>query len=54
MRLPAKFFFSKPCLVETAGCGTGQILPDQRINRKHGKGFLRQEDPAGTLLFYFF
>ena len=54
MRLPAKFFFSKPCLVKTAGCGTGQILTDQRINRKHGKGFLCEKDPAGTLLFYFF
>ena len=54
MRLPAKFFFSKPCLVETAGCGTEQILPDQRIDRKHRKRLLRQKDPAGTLLFYFF
>ena len=41
---------TKSCLEKPAGGGSRQILPDQRIQGKPGKGFLCQEDPAAGVL----
>ena len=45
------FFISKLCLEKTAGCGTVQILPDQRVLKEVRKCLLRKEDlAAGAIL----
>lgn len=48
--LPAHLFFAQLGLKQAAGSGARQILPDEGINRKHGKSFLGQQDLAAGLL----
>ena len=48
--LPAHLFFAQLGLKQAAGGGARQILPDEGINRKHGKSFLGQQDLAAGLL----
>ena len=49
VRLPAKFLMAQPRLVKAAGCGSGEIFPDQGIGVVHGKRLLGQQHPAAGL-----
>ena len=50
MGLPAEFLFAQPGLVQAAGGAASQILPQQRVAGKHGKGLLCQQDAAARRL----
>ena len=47
------FFISKLCLEKTAGCGSVQILPDQRVLKKVRKCLLGKEDLAAGVVLDF-
>ena len=47
------FFISKLCLEKTAGCGSVQILPDQRVLKEVRKCLLCKEDLASGVIFDF-
>ena len=53
MVLLSHFFISKLCLEKTAGCGTIQILPDQRVLKKVRKCLLRKENLAAGVVLDF-
>ena len=53
MILLSHFFISKLCLEKTAGCGTIQILPDQRVLKKVRKCLLRKENLAAGVVLDF-
>ena len=47
------FFISKLCLEKTAGCGSVQILPDQRVLKEVRECLLGKEDLAAGVVLYF-
>ena len=47
------FFISKLCLEKTAGCGSVQILPDQRVLKEVRECLLGKEDLASGVVLYF-
>ena len=47
------FFISKLCLEKTAGCGSVQILPDQRVLKEVRECLLGKEDLAAGVVFHF-
>ena len=47
------FFISKLCLEKTAGCGSVQILPDQRVLEEVRECLLCKEDLAAGVVFDF-
>ena len=47
------FFISKLCLEKTAGCGSVQILPDQRVLEEVRECLLGKEDLAAGVVLYF-
>ena len=50
MVLLSHFFISKLCLEESAGCGSVQILPDQRVLEEVRECLLGKEDPAAGVV----
>ena len=50
MGFPAEFLMAQPGLIEAAGSGARQILPQQGIGVEHGKGLLGQQNLAPGLL----
>ena len=44
------FFISKLCLEKSAGCGSVQILPDQRVLEEVRECLLGKEDPAAGVV----
>ena len=50
MILLSHFFISKLCLEKTAGCGTVQILPDQRVLKEVRECLLCKEDLAACVV----
>ena len=45
---------SQLCLLEPAGCGSGKIVPNQRVGGEHRERLLCQQDfAAGSLLDLF-
>ena len=53
MILLSHFFISKLCLEKTAGCGSVQILPDQRVLKEVRECLLCKEDLAAGVVFDF-
>ena len=52
MGLAAEFLVPEPRLIQAAGGGTGQIFPQEGVDREHGEGFLGEEDLAAGLLLH--
>ena len=53
MILLSHFFISKLCLEKTAGCGSVQILPDQRVLKEVRECLLCKEDLAAGVILDF-
>ena len=53
MVLLSHFFISKLSLEKTAGCGSVQILPDQRVLKEVRECLLGKEDLAAGVVFDF-
>ena len=53
MVLLSHFFISKLSLEKTAGCGSVQILPDQRVLKEVRECLLGKEDLAAGVVFHF-
>ena len=53
MVLLSHFFISNLCLEESAGCGSVQILPDQRVLEEVRECLLGKEDLAAGVVLYF-